>query len=213
MQIISHRGYWKEHVEKNQIHAFKRSFSLGFGTETDVRDLNGKIIISHDMPSSEDDCLTFDDFLKIYTSYDNSLPIAINIKADGLQSELKESLHKYGVFNYRLFDMSLPDLIATKKLRLEFLTRLSDIENEPLLLDDSKGIWLDSFESDWFDENDIKDFLKIGKEVWIVSPELHGREHISVWQMLKKSNLLTDKMIILCTDFPELAKEFFYAED
>ena len=39
MQVISHRGYWKAASEKNTQTAFKRSFSLGYGTETDVRDL------------------------------------------------------------------------------------------------------------------------------------------------------------------------------
>lgn len=35
MIILSHRGYWKETHEKNLPIAFERSFSLGFGTETD----------------------------------------------------------------------------------------------------------------------------------------------------------------------------------
>jgi len=36
MQILSHRGYWKETKEKNQEVAFERSFSLGFGKENDI---------------------------------------------------------------------------------------------------------------------------------------------------------------------------------
>ena len=50
MQVISHRGYWKTAAEKNTATAFARSFEMGFGTETDVRDLNGLLVISHDMP-------------------------------------------------------------------------------------------------------------------------------------------------------------------
>ena len=52
MKILSHRGYWKTAEEKNTATAMHRSFSLGFGTETDVRDYNGKLVISHDIPDS-----------------------------------------------------------------------------------------------------------------------------------------------------------------
>lgn len=41
MKIISHRGFWHNPSEKNTEMAFCRSFELGFGTETDVRDSLG----------------------------------------------------------------------------------------------------------------------------------------------------------------------------
>ncbi len=50
MIILSHRGYWKSEEERNQEVAFHRSFDLGYGTETDIRDIQGKLVISHDMP-------------------------------------------------------------------------------------------------------------------------------------------------------------------
>lgn len=43
MQVLSHRGYWKHPNEKNLPIAFKRSFERGFGTETDLRDLQGSL--------------------------------------------------------------------------------------------------------------------------------------------------------------------------
>ena len=61
MRIISHRGYWNTPAEKNTIHAFQRSFALGFGTETDIRDLKGELVISHDMPIGDE--IRFEDFL------------------------------------------------------------------------------------------------------------------------------------------------------
>ena len=78
MQIISHRGYWKHASEKNTYEAFKRSFSLGYGTETDIRDYHGELVISHDIPDA--DCMSFSDFLKLHTYYDKKLPLALNIK-------------------------------------------------------------------------------------------------------------------------------------
>ena len=52
IQIISHRGFWKNDEEKNTLEAFQKSFSNGFGIETDIRDLDGRIVISHDVPHS-----------------------------------------------------------------------------------------------------------------------------------------------------------------
>ena len=48
MIILSHRGWWKTRAERNMRDAFVRSFDAGFGTETDLRDICGKIVISHD---------------------------------------------------------------------------------------------------------------------------------------------------------------------
>jgi glycerophosphoryl diester phosphodiesterase len=45
MKIMSHRGYWRGEDEKNTTTAFSRSFDLGFGTETDVRDALGQLVI------------------------------------------------------------------------------------------------------------------------------------------------------------------------
>ena len=53
MLIISHRGYWGQNVNKNTKDAFKRSFNLGFGTETDIRDHDGTLVISHDPADSD----------------------------------------------------------------------------------------------------------------------------------------------------------------
>ena len=52
--------------EKNSSTAFDRSFSLNFGTETDIRDFNGDLVISHDIANKT--CLTLTEFLKIYKS-------------------------------------------------------------------------------------------------------------------------------------------------
>ncbi len=50
MNVISHRGLWAEAEESNTIAAFQRSFLAGYGTEIDVRDLDGTLVVSHDPP-------------------------------------------------------------------------------------------------------------------------------------------------------------------
>ena len=49
LKIIAHRGFWLEKSEQNSLKAFKKAFENGFGVETDVRDFNGELVISHDI--------------------------------------------------------------------------------------------------------------------------------------------------------------------
>lgn len=206
MKILSHRGYWKEVAEKNTIEAMRRSFSLGFGTETDVRDYNGDLVISHDI--ADENAISFQKFLEIYGEYNKDLPLALNIKSDGLQLKLKEALARNKIENYFLFDMSIPDALGYLRNEVKnVFTRQSEYEKDPSFYEKANGVWLDSFEEDWFDNNLISAHLARGKMVCIVSPELHKRSHLESWKKYKF--LSTEKNLFLCTDFPEEAHEFF----
>jgi hypothetical protein len=207
MEIISHRGYWKEIHEKNTKQAFARSFEKGFGTETDLRDYNGEIVISHDIPNNT--AVLLSDFFQTYKSSGKSKKLALNIKSDGLQKKILSELNKYGITNYFVFDMSIPDTIAYMDENIIFFSRQSEYELHPNLYDKCKGIWLDAFEGIWYESKLILEHLKNYKEVALVSPELHKRDHIEFWKMLKDNKIHFMKGVILCTDFPEDAKNFF----
>lgn len=212
MQIISHRGYWKDGSEKNRIISFERSFDLGFGTETDIRDLNGELVISHDMPTSLDkEIILVEDFFKLYKSVGNNLPLALNIKSDGLYDKLKDLILKFDLSNYFVFDMSIPDTIGYLKRGMNFFSRQSEIEKIPSLYEECNGVWLDEFNSHWITSELIEEHLNIGKKVCIVSPELHGRNNKKEWYNYKHflNNQYIDNLI-LCTDNPEEAKIYFY---
>lgn len=200
MIILSHRGYWKEVAEKNTAVAFKRSFDLGFGTETDIRDSGGRLVISHDIPQGNE--MLFDEFLAILKQ--RSLPLALNIKADGLAPLIKQSMQKHGMNNWFVFDMSVPDMQGHFANDNPVFARLSEFEGQTAQSDKAEGIWLDAFERQWYDQNLIDDLRKKGKRVCIVSPELHKRPHHELWQMLVP--LRHDDGIMLCTDYPEEAK-------
>jgi hypothetical protein len=214
MQIISHRGYWKVSDEKNKINAFERSFKLGFGTETDIRDFNGELVISHDIPNSSIEQLIYvDDFFKLYKSIGNNLPLALNIKSDGLQEMLKNLIIKYDISNYFVFDMSIPDTLGYMKRDIKYFSRQSEFEIMPSLYKECKGVWLDEFVNHWITPEIIEEHLKINKLVCIVSPELHGRNNIQEWANYK--NFITNQFsenLILCTDNPEDAKKYFYED-
>lgn len=208
MQILSHRGLWKNDTEKNTLNALIESLSNGFGFESDIRDYLGKIVISHN-PADENSC-QLDDVFNELMKYKDKYCFAINVKADGLTEKLKQLLEKYEINNYFCFDMSVPQMIEYKKDGIIFFTRRSEYEQEPLMLyEQASGVWLDAFENDeWIDEKLISKYLNDGKKVCIVSPELHQRPYLKFWKRLKSSNINLDK-IILCTDVPLKAKEYF----
>ena len=207
MEIISHRGYWKNVEEKNSSKAFKNSFDLNFGTETDLRDLNGDIVISHDIPDKN--VITLVNFFEIYNANSQSTTLALNVKSDGLQKLLKSILDRFKISNYFVFDMSIPDTIGYYNEGIRFFSRQSEYEPIPVFYDKCKGIWLDSFESIWYNEELILDHLNNNKQVALVSPELHKRDYNEFWNMLKDNKIHQLKGVILCTDFPEKAKNFF----
>ena len=203
MEIISHRGLWEAQEEKNTKNSFNKSFDLGFGTETDVRDANGDLVISHDIPGGNE--MTLREFcsLKGVTDY----TLALNIKSDGLAAKLKNTLNEFGLTKWFVFDMSIPDTLGHLQVGNPVFTRLSDIEINTVLLNESVGVWLDAFISDWYGEKIILDLLNQGKKVCIVSPELHGRNYERVWEMLKPISV--NENLLICTDFPIQAKHYF----
>jgi len=210
MKIISHRGYWKELSEKNSEVAFRRSFSIGFGTETDLRDLGGEIVVSHDPPRPG--AMGFSSFLAIHREYGGDLPLALNIKADGLQEMVKNCLERFAVSDYFVFDMSVPDLLGYHKAGIPFYTRMSEYERDPVLFDEASGVWLDAFDSEWYRDGDLLSLARGGKSVCIVSPDLHRRQHLQLWQRLRNLDNSSCGNLMLCTDYPEEASIFIMGD-
>lgn len=209
MIILSHRGLWLTPEEKNTTLAFARSFSIGYGTETDLRDHNGELVIAHDPagPAS----LPADVFFELVAGVDEALPLALNIKADGLQPLVLKLLARYGISNAFVFDMSVPDTLGWIRSGLKTFSRQSEYEREPPLLSQVAGVWLDSFESDWWTPEIVQAHLDAGKEVAIVSPELHGRTPEPLWRRLAQTSFKNDDRVLLCTDRPSEADEVIHA--
>lgn len=208
MKILAHRGFWKEEKERNSLKAFEAAFERGFGIETDVRDYGGELVISHDI--ADVSCERFEDILKKYESFGEKGYLGINIKSDGLREKLNALLRKYHVEKYFVFDMSIPEMIQYRAKSLIFFTRHSDIEKECVLYDDARGIWMDSFFTEnWMTSGMIERHLTARKLVGIISPEIHGFDKDELWRMLKESGLDSSSDILLCTDKPEEAEEYF----
>ena len=200
MKVLSHRGYWIEPAEKNTATAFKRSFDLGFGTETDVRDCAGRLLISHDMPAGHE--MSLSAFAS--TAGVRELPLALNVKADGLADSLAREMLAARVVDWFVFDMAIPDMRAHLKIGNPVFTRMSEVEREPAWLEEARGVWLDGFDGIWFDSEQVRSLLRRGKRVCVVSPELHGRDQHALWSMLLP--LASEHGLMLCTDKPEEAR-------
>lgn len=207
MRIISHRGQWNSSSEKNTRKAFQNSIDNDYGIETDIRDLNGELVISHDPPQQSDFPMTLNTFISLLE--ENDLPIAINIKSDGLACILKDKMANYRG-EWFTFDMSGPETIRYIEAGIPVYCRHSDIETIPIFYDKCSGIWLDSFTSTiWYQEETIRSHLSNGKKVCVVSPELHKYDYKNTWSLLKNSGLFTHKGLLLCTDFPKKASIYF----
>ena len=208
MIILSHRGYWLSEHEKNCQVAFERSFSLGFGIETDVRDFDGQLVISHDI--AKRDAMPLETFFTLYLKYRSRPTLALNIKADGLQEELKRQITAFGIDNYFVFDMAVPDGVGYLRRGMPAYTRHSEYEPIPPYYTLASGVWLDEFDSHWLSYEVIKDHIEAEKKVCIVSPELHNRSYDMEWAHYKEiEQRLGRDRLMLCTDLPEKAEDFF----
>ena len=81
--IICLRGFWKDIIEQNTEKSFLRAFKNDFGIETDIRDSQGDIVISHDMPLGEE--ISVISLLELYILKKSKVPLILNIKSDGFK--------------------------------------------------------------------------------------------------------------------------------
>jgi glycerophosphoryl diester phosphodiesterase len=208
MQLLAHRGFWHQPAEKNTKQANVKAFEHGWGIETDIRDFDAQLVISHDIAKSAD--YTVAELLQQYNDAKSKSTLALNIKADGCSDALLAILQANNIENYFVFDMSIPETLRYLKLNMNVFIRYSEYEraNEKLYAQ-SKGIWLDIFEGLWFDENFVNSHLSKGKQIAFVSSELHGRDYTALWAMILQNNWHTNHLCMLCTDLPTEAKTYF----
>ncbi len=206
MRIIAHRGFWKTEEEKNTLAAFERAFSNGYGIETDIRDRDGEMVISHNPADKHSPLMT--DMLELWKKYGKPA-LALNVKADGLYLLAEDIFKEYGLTekNYFLFDSSVPEQYIYIKRGYNIFTRSSEFEEKIAFWEQSKGVWLDQFTECGHIADTVGKLLDLGKYVSVVSPELHKRDNRSVWEILKRYKERDD--LILCTDTPKEAEEYF----
>jgi hypothetical protein len=205
MEIIAHRGL----VAGPQTplpHQLTLALELGFGIEFDVRDAATGIVLAHDPWTMSAEPL--EHFLP---KIKGPGTLAINIKSCGLAARLKEILQAHSVSLERcfFFDMAIPDHLLYLKHGLPAYLRLSEVEPVTPLMAKSPGVWLDGFESIWWDVATLESLLQEGRKVCIVSPDLHRRDRYACWKFLKEAGLHRSPRLALCTDFSLEARDYF----
>jgi hypothetical protein len=165
-------------------------------------------VISHDPASAE--ASEASELFKLFYNRPMQL-LALNIKADGLARPLAELVSNVPEVKWVAFDMSVPDMRSFERIGLPYLTRMSEVEPSPVLYEKAAGIWLDAFNSEWYGEDLLERHLVAGKIICIVSPELHGRDHLLFWERLARWKVSQSPNLYLCTDFPIQARELFDA--
>lgn len=211
--ILAHRGCWDSSLNKNSREALFKALDLGYGIETDLRDLNGSLVVCHD-PATYKNSFPADDLFSHYSKNNCKSKLALNIKSDGLQELLKKSLdlHEISMGSLFVFDMSIPDMNKYIGSGITRYTRLSDYEIEPILIEHCHGVWLDDFNGDINNTQLVEKYLHSKIPVALVSPELHGRDIETLWYELKYKKCHKDENFFLCTDLPNAAFKFFEEE-
>jgi len=138
------------------------------GVEIDLRSSGSKLILQHD-PFTDGE--NFDDWLDVWCGQF----LVLNIKEEGLENRILESLAKKKITGYFFLDQSFPFLQRTVRMgNRQVAARASDIESvETALAIDCEWVWIDCFKGDWgFLEEMIPKLAQAKKKICLVSPEL-----------------------------------------
>ena len=220
--------------DENTLDSMATRFRDGFGIETDLRGDcrtdEASILISHDLPVRGKDYPTLAAVFTLYNKAGTNGCLALNIKDAGLQGRLKPILDSHTIKNYFTFDGANPDVLVDGHSGITAFGRESEIEpfnaahpkhplsNYPTVA----GIWLDNFAPEpWITKDILERHFKNGKDVAIVSPELHpwGRKDDgllmrTIWTQYRTAlkalrSAYPDKRMMLCTKCPTAAAQFF----
>jgi hypothetical protein len=147
-----------------------------FGVEIDLRSDGHELVLEHDPflggPS-------FTTWLK---SYRHAF-IVVNIKEEGLETRIIESLEAAGVTQWAFLDQSFPFMVKTLRSgSTKTMVRFSEFESMETIVSlpmKPDWVWVDSFTGKWPNATDLVRLANLGHRFMLVSPELQGRDLVS----------------------------------
>lgn len=180
-KTIIHRGWNGD----NSHLGILKALDNGYGVEFDVRDVGGKLYITHDpflreaqMEQAQELSQLFDSihFMDPGPLKDPEWgPLAINIKSAGLGPALKKMIDGFKIRNYFFFDLPGPDMVEYHDLGLKYAQRVSDREIN-VLTTPPPIVVIDEYQSQHYTE-----FMKEARafsqdlKIMAVCPSLRGR--------------------------------------
>lgn len=193
MKIYSHRRNSKEELI---------STPAKFGVEIDIRSVENDLILQHDPFTGG---TLFTDWLGHYSHSG----LILNLKEDGLESQLLTILKDREIEDFFFLDQSYPSMIRSLKNNLANRVAARSSEYESLdsimsLPQHPSYIWCDSFDGNWSHLIPTMSYSKeIGSVCVIVSPELQSRQNPE--EILEIKGMLSVNVsndIAVCTKNP-----------
>ena len=179
-------------IIKHRVNSIKE-INPKFGLEIDIHNYNNKLVLAHDHPNEQS--IKLENFITHIPK--NSL-LAINIKNEEVEAELKIILSRSKTTNYFTFDWPVTSLHNAINHDLNCAFRLSEYEKD--IVPNCPWVWLDSFNGIWYDADFLISLKKSGIKLAIVSPELHNRE-ADISKVKDIANAV--KVDAMCPDIPE----------
>lgn len=193
MELIAHRKNTAEQLKETPPH---------YGVELDLRSQGTRIIIHHDPFTEGED---FETWLQDYRHG----TLILNVKEEGLESQLIDLMKKHKITNYFFLDQSFPFLVKYTKLgERRCAVRVSEfesIETALTLAGKLDWVWVDCFTRFPLSAEDGQRLKQAGFKLCLVSPELQGRDGtVEIPALFKLTQKLGIKVDAVCTKMPEL---------
>ncbi len=213
VRILAHRGNTAgpSPQTENSLASIDAALARGWGLEIDIRCTDtGAYYISHDRVAVPQP-LWADAVAAMVRRRPGAL-VALNVKEEGGEAALVRFLETTGILaQCFLFDMELvepvPGRMAQRFRALSpsagIAARVSDrgeTVSRALAIDAADVIWLDEFDGPWATASDVQRLRRSGRQVYAVSPDLHGRSlaaSIARWHQFVAWGVHG-----ICTDYP-----------
>jgi len=193
MKIIAHR--------KNTLRDLLAT-DPRYGVEVDIRSQGERLVIHHDPFAAGE---SFDDWIAAYRHG----TLILNVKEEGLEARLIETMRARGIDDYFFLDQSFPFLVkwanAGERRCAVRVSEFESIDTALTLAGRVDWVWVDCFTRFPLDEADARRLQESGFRLCLVSPELQGRDAESEIPALRA--LLNARHIAadaVCTKRPDL---------
>ncbi len=146
-----------------------RSIPANQGIEFDVRDSNGKCIVTHDAFQEGLD-------LEVFLQEAGNRFFIVNIKSEGIEDSILQLMKRLNYDNFFLLDCSFPKIIQLKhRKERRIAVRLSEYESIETVLNlanDVEWVWVDCFTNFPLTKEMYQRIRQAGMKICLVSPDL-----------------------------------------